>query len=157
MFIHNLLISTCFGHHYAHRQKNQTVFYRICKYANKLWINIRLVASCWSLSSPYVFTCWVLAPTLSNLPYLAFLINRSHCITWLSRYCLCNKYTTLYPLCVWMQSSLTFLWDAIVFITGYTGTFLVHLASDIWRFSCLRQYTTFLLDYSIFEGNLFWH
>jgi hypothetical protein len=29
MFIHNLFVSTCFGHHYAHHQENQTVFYHI--------------------------------------------------------------------------------------------------------------------------------
>jgi hypothetical protein len=29
MFIHNIFVSTYFGHHYAHRQENQTVFYRI--------------------------------------------------------------------------------------------------------------------------------
>jgi hypothetical protein len=29
MFIHNLFVLTCFGHHYAHHQENQTVFCRL--------------------------------------------------------------------------------------------------------------------------------
>jgi hypothetical protein len=89
-----IFVSTCFGHHYAHHQENQTVFCTGCyghccekvgrecqrppqpvqnticgriqsgspdeghngarnMLRQKLWINIRLVASCWSLSSPY--------------------------------------------------------------------------------------------------------
>ena len=70
MFIIKLFVSTSFGHHYAHHQENKSVHCRIwcsalvvmavvvwswdasCVHCEShcLIVNIRLVASCWSLS-----------------------------------------------------------------------------------------------------------
>jgi len=71
---------------------SQTVHLNDISYPFCLWIRVKIC----------FFTCWVLAWTVRKLPYLAFLKNRSHCITWVSRYCLCNKYTTLLHYTVWV-------------------------------------------------------